>query len=173
MHLIYLDESGNTGMNLKDKQQPVFVLCALIIDERRWKPLEIDLRTAVKMHLPDAVDADQEIHATDLRTGRGPFGGRSVAERIAFRDQWFAIAARHGVKVVSRSIAKHRLANWIERNLGSGVGLNPHRPAFPLVARVVNAYLASLKPPQLGIFISDENREIVSDVEQTIRLLRV
>jgi len=28
MHLIYLDESGNSGTNLTDPQQPIFVLGA-------------------------------------------------------------------------------------------------------------------------------------------------
>ena len=31
MHLIYFDESGNTGNNLEDPQQPVFVLGALVV----------------------------------------------------------------------------------------------------------------------------------------------
>ena len=33
MHLIYLDESGQTGTNLKDPVQPIFVLGALIVPE--------------------------------------------------------------------------------------------------------------------------------------------
>lgn len=37
MHLIYIDESGNTGKNLADPQQPVFVLGALVIPEGSWQ----------------------------------------------------------------------------------------------------------------------------------------
>jgi len=44
--------------------------------------------------------------------------------------------------------------------------------AFALVARVVNDYLVSLGPQELGIFISDENKEIVRDVEKSIKVLR-
>lgn len=33
MHLVYLDESGNTGKDRKDSQQPVFVLAAMIVPE--------------------------------------------------------------------------------------------------------------------------------------------
>ncbi len=75
------------------------------------------------------------------------------------------------MRIIYRAIEKSRLEKWIVSTLGLGVGLNPHRVAFPLVARVANSYLASLTPPALGIFISDENREIVGDVEKTIRLL--
>ena len=29
MYLLYADESGNTGTDLDNKQQPIFVLCSL------------------------------------------------------------------------------------------------------------------------------------------------
>jgi hypothetical protein len=41
-----------------------------------------------------------------------------------------------------------------------------------LVARVVDDFLKSLPGRPLGIFISDENREVVSDVEKAIRFFR-
>ncbi len=173
MHLVYLDESGNTGMNLKDPQQPVFVLCAMIVNEACWQALEADLAAEVRSHVPAAMELGQEIHSNDLRRRNGPFEDLSVTQRIAFRAAWFDVASKHGVRFVYRSIVKSRLAAWVEKTLGPGVGLNPHRPAFPLVARVVNEFMAGLKPAALGIFISDENHEIVTDVEQTIKLLRV
>ncbi len=43
MHLIYLDESGNTGGNLGDSEQPVFLLGALMVPEECWQDLERDL----------------------------------------------------------------------------------------------------------------------------------
>lgn len=54
---------------------------------------------------------------------------------------------------------------------GVGVAVNPHVAAFPLVASVVNEYL--VKQRALGIFISDENKEIARDVEKSIRQLRL
>jgi hypothetical protein len=39
MHLIYLDESGQTGTNLRDTVQPVFVLGALVVPESCWLAL--------------------------------------------------------------------------------------------------------------------------------------
>ena len=52
------------------------------------------------------------------------------------------------------------------------MAINPHVAAFPLVARVVDDYLKSFPGSPLGIFISDENREVVGDVEKAIRILR-
>lgn len=53
-----------------------------------------------------------------------------------------------------------------------GVLINPHVVAFALVARVVDDYLRSLPGSPLGIFISDENKEIVHDIEKSIKVLR-
>lgn len=171
MYLVYLDESGNTGKNLADPQQPVFVLCALLVEDACWQALEADLHAAVREALP-AATADTEIHAAALSSGRGPFQGMSVTDRLAFRDRWLALAGKHRARVVYRAIEKRRFAEWVRATFGTGVAINPYVAAFPLVALVVNDFLRSLSPPQLGVLISDENREVLPDVEKSIRLLR-
>ncbi len=67
MHLIYLDESGNTGTDLKDGQQPVFVLAALIVPETCWQHLETDLEASFKGLLPTTSFDGVEVHGSDLR----------------------------------------------------------------------------------------------------------
>jgi len=172
MHLIYVDESGNTGTNFADPQQPLFVLAALIVPETCWIELEGDLEAALRELCPEIAKADSEIHASDLRSGRGEFKGISVADRIAIRDRWLQIAMKHELKLVYRSIAKRRFQNWLMATFGAGITINPHVAAFALMARVVNEYLVSLGPTSLGMFISDENKEIVRDVEKSIKVLR-
>ncbi len=110
MHLVYLDESGNTGTNLNDSEQLIFLLAALIVPEAVWQPLERDLEQAITRHV-STMPEGQEIHATDLRSGRGAFKGISVETRIALRDEWLRIAARHELKVVYRALAKKRYQN--------------------------------------------------------------
>ncbi len=68
MHLIYVDESGNTGTNFTDSQQPLFVLAALIVPETCWIELESDLEAALRELCPSIAAADGEIHATELRS---------------------------------------------------------------------------------------------------------
>jgi hypothetical protein len=172
MHLVYIDESGNTGVNLHDSDQPLFVLAALIVPETCWQTLENQVEGALAELFPDLATAGAEIHATDLRGGRGQFKGVSVKDRIAIRDRWLNIAKQQDLKLGYRAIEKRRFHQWQVSTFGDGVFINPHVAAFPLVARVVDEYLAALSPQALGIFISDENKEIVNDVEKSIRLLR-
>ncbi len=171
MHLVYLDESGNTGTNLNDSEQPIFLLAALIVPETVWQALELDLEQAISRLVPTMTDG-QEVHATDLRSGRGAFKGLSVETRIALLDEWLHIARKHDLKVVYRAIAKKRYQNWLHSTFGTGVLINPHVAAFPMVARVIDEHLAGLPGKPLGMFISDENKEIVRDVEKSIKVLR-
>jgi hypothetical protein len=79
---------------------------------------------------------------------------------------------KHELKIIYRAIAKKRFERWMHGTFGTGISINPHVAAFALVARVVNDWLKSLPGSPLGIFISDENKEIVRDVEKSIKVLR-
>ena len=172
MYLVYLDETGNTGTDLSDTQQPIFVLSALIVPETCWQSLERDLEQAIAKIFPQMASDGHEIHAADLRSGRTQFKGLPVSDRVALRDQWLKIAQAHGLKVIYRAIVKKRFHSWLHSTFGSGVIINPHVAAFALVARVVDEYLVGLTGNALGMFISDENKEIVRDVEKSIKVLR-
>jgi hypothetical protein len=173
MHLIYFDESGQTGTNLRDPVQPVFVLGALVVPESAWLALEKDLQAAIEKYFPAPRPENFEIHATEISNPRnGYFKQLAIAHRLAFRDEWFRIAKKHALKFVYRAISKKRFLEWSHTSFGAGVSINPHVAAFPLVARVVDDLLKSLPGSPLGIFISDENREVVGDVEKAIRILR-
>lgn len=172
MYLIYFDESGNTGSNLDDSQQPIFVLCALAVPEAKWLQVEQDLLAEVEKVFPSPQPSDFEVHATDLISGRRWFKSIPLSNRLAFRDAWLSVAVKHDLRLIYRAIEKRRFKRWVHGEFGSGVAINPHVAAFPLVSRVVDDWLNSLPDSPLGIFISDENKEIVRDVEKSIRVLR-
>jgi Protein of unknown function (DUF3800) len=173
MHLIYLDESGQTGTNLKDTIQPIFVLGALVVPENVWFTVEKDLQAAIDKFFAVPRPDNFEVHATEISNPRNNYFRQfPVAHRLAFRDEWFRIAQKHSLKFVYRAISKERFGSWIHNTFGTGVAINPHVAAFPLVARVVDGLLKSLPDSPLGIFISDENREVVGDVEKAIRFFR-
>lgn len=145
MHLIYFDESGNTGNNLNDTQQPIFLLCALAVPEDKWLQVERDLQTEVEKVFPSPRPDDFEIHATDLMSGRRWFKSIPLVNRVAFRDAWFSIAAKHELKIIYRRTEKKRFERWQHKTFGSGVVINPHVVSFPLVAR--GAIVAAIVRP--------------------------
>lgn len=172
MYLIYFDESGNSGTNLADAQQPVFVLGALVVPETLWQTVEADLEQVLESHFPSSRPTGFEVHAGDLRQGTGYFKGSSVAKRIALRDDWLRVAAKHKLRFIYRAITKSRYERWMKSTFGQNICVNPHLAAFPLVAQVTNNYLRTLSKDALGIIISDDNREVVDDIERFLKLLR-
>ena len=36
MYLMYADESGNTGTDYDNKEQPIFVLAGVLVEDRKW-----------------------------------------------------------------------------------------------------------------------------------------
>jgi len=170
--MIYLDESGNTGVDLANVHQPVFVLGALCVPEERWLRLETDLTSLGDRFFPAARPDDFELHATELINPRGYFRQYSIAHRLDFYREALNVAAQHQLRFVYRSIVKKNFARWLTNAFGAGVLINPHVAAFALVAQVIQEHLKSLPGAPLGIFIADDNREVSPDVEKSIRILR-
>ena len=65
MHLIYIDESGNTGKNLTDPHQPIFLLCALVIPEAQWLAVEDQLIAELNRHFPERSN-NFEVHTNEI-----------------------------------------------------------------------------------------------------------
>ena len=173
MYLVYFDESGNTGKDLGNAQQKIFVLCSLIVPVDKWQDLERDLLGALNNCFPNS-DGSLEIHAHDLHSpGKGSyFRTFSEEKRLSFRDQWLQIAVKYKLAIIYRAIVKKRFQSWVQDSYGTGISINPHVVAFPLVARVVDDYLAAIPNKPLAMFISDENQDVARHVEKSIKLLR-
>jgi len=172
MHFIYLDEAGNTGNNLNDAVQPIFVLGALIVPEQKWLKLEAELSAAIDLSFPPPRPDDFEVHGTELINARGYYRNFPIGKRLYFFQSWLGIAQHNELVFFHRAIVKKRYAAWLASTFGAGVNINPHVAAFSLLAQVVDDYLHRLPGAPLGIFISDENKQVVGDVEKSIRLLR-
>ena len=164
MHLVYLDESGNSGLNLNDPQQPIFCLCAMVVAETNWQALENALKHELDRTFPDwRKEHNFEIHGVEMRTGRGRFKGMKVDDRIAFRDRWMDVGKEHGVRLMSRTVNKKMFRDWLIKSFGQNIVINPHAVAFATLSRCIDIYLKS-QGPALGMLISDDNKEMVADL---------
>jgi Protein of unknown function (DUF3800) len=175
VHLIYFDESGNTGINLNDSEAPVFVLCALCVLADEWQDIEADLIASRDKLLPDLIQKNIEVHAKDIvnPAKKHPLFGKAADLRLKLFEDWMRVAKARKLTVFYKAIVKKRYARWLKDSFNDDVKINPQIAAFVFLAHVINEYLASQQPRSLGIFISDENREVVTDIEDAIRILRI
>ena len=102
MNLVYIDESGNTGLNLKDSQQPVFLLAAMILPESKWFSLEEHFLDIVKEYFGYPLPSPFEIHAKDLKNRRGVFEKLTFTQQLSFRDRMLQLLLDNKIAVIYR-----------------------------------------------------------------------
>ena len=64
MKILYADESGNTGTDLDNKQQPIFVLAGVLVDENNWHSINNTFNEEKIKILP--ILQNYEIHTNEL-----------------------------------------------------------------------------------------------------------
>ncbi|QPQ55098.1 DUF3800 domain-containing protein [Allosphingosinicella flava] len=73
MHFFYLDESGCTGGDLQNNQQPIFVLGGISVKDQGWRETTDRFRSCLTEFFGGDLPDGFELHATDLVNGEGPF----------------------------------------------------------------------------------------------------
>ena len=64
MVLLYMDESGSTGTDYDNKQQPIFVLASICVEDTKWHELNNLFNTQKTSILP--ILKEHEIHTNEL-----------------------------------------------------------------------------------------------------------
>lgn len=169
MILIYLDESGDTGTNYNDSQQPIFVLGAMLIDQDKWKVCEENFLEIILNAFDGAIPDSFEFHTMDLVNRNKWFSNFSIEQSKKLRNTLLEFIKVEKFPVLYRKIVKKDYQKYCEDKYGKGIKIDPYVMAFPFICLGVKPYLE--RKNDLGIFIIDEHRSIF-DIEQSLKTLR-
>ncbi len=173
MNLIYFDESGNTGLNLKDTQQPVFVLAAMIVPESKWYLLENSFFDVLHNYFGQSLPEPFEIHAMKLKSGHGIFRSLTLQQQLSFRDEMLKLLVDNEIVIIYRRIIKSKFEIFCEKYYGPGIKVSPYIMALPFVCVEVDHCLQQKGKDELGLLIFDEQKENWDDAERSLRTLRL
>ncbi len=173
MNPVYIDESGNTGLNLKDPQQPIFILAAMILPELKWFELEKLFLDIAREYFGNPLPGKFEVQAKDLKGRRGVFENLTFEQQLSFRDKMLQLLIDNEIAVIYRRIIKSKFEVFCEKEYGSGIKVNPYIMALPFVCMEVDNYLHQKGGYELGMFIFDEQKETLNDVERSLLTLRL
>jgi hypothetical protein len=83
MHFYYLDETGDTGTDLLNTQQPIFVMGGICISDEKWNPTQQKFAEIITTYFGGAIPANFELHSHELLSanGNGPFAGHNRTNR--------------------------------------------------------------------------------------------
>jgi hypothetical protein len=75
MHFFYLDETGDTGKDLRTPEQPIFVLGGITVSDKTWRKTTDAMQRVASEFFGGKPPDNFELHAHQLCNQEGPFTG--------------------------------------------------------------------------------------------------
>lgn len=153
MWLCYIDESGNTGMRLDDPVQPTHWMGAVLVPEDQVLALSLAV-DGVLSSVAD-VEADVELHGTEMFRGKGAWRHVPVQVRVRAFEMALALLAEHNCVIAHSSIDKTKLS------AANSVATSPHLMAFQFLVEKINSFAKHQQDPLLQrvLLVADETTE--------------
>jgi Protein of unknown function (DUF3800) len=112
MHFFYLDETGDTGSDLKNTEQPIFVLGGVTVSDKGWRKTTDAVQRVISDFFNRDVPVGFELHAHELVAHQGPFSGRTQEDcnalALALLDLVIDLKHRtHFVSVDKKLLLEH------------------------------------------------------------------
>lgn len=163
MHVLYVDESGRSG--LRDLDQPFHILGGLAFHDSEWKAIEQALAESVERLFPSPRPSDWEIHMAELFHGKGYFKRTPRATRNAMVDAVLDLFDQHRMTLFMMVIDKAaHVAKY-------AYPVPPARLAYEFMIERFDMYLADEADP-VGMIVSDDQKgeeAIVRDAHESYR----
>jgi hypothetical protein len=110
VHFFYLDETGCTGANCGDPEQPIFVLGGISVKDKGWRATTAQFNAALDDLFGGNKPAGAELHACDLVNGQGVFEGFDQQVRNTLAHRYIDIIAERSHSIHFIAIDKHKMA---------------------------------------------------------------
>lgn len=154
MYILYADESGNTGTDYDNKEQPIFVLGGLIIEDKKWHEIN---RIFNKEKVKICAELEYtEIHASEFFNS----SKKSIFDKFDWRDNLATIEKLIDL-ILSLDISfqyiaidKKTFKRSINDVFGNSIKIDPYIYAFGLLYDKISNYLHDKKNKGL-IFLDD------------------
>lgn len=172
MHFFYLDESGDTGNNLADADQPIFVLAGLSVSDKRWNNTKEQLDGIISEYFGGNIPSNFELHSTELLSpqGEGPFANHDIQRRLGLVTDLLALIGELGHNIHYFAIDKQKMAQ-AECGFETIYNFNsPYLLAFDYLITYMNWHVKNnLGQSARGMIVLDEKEEHHESVESIIQ----
>lgn len=171
MHFFYLDESGDTGNNLADQEQPIFVLAGLSVADKKWNNTKEQLDGIVYRYFEGNIPINFELHSNQLLSprGEGPFCGHEIERRLEFVKELLSLIDRLGHQVHFYAIDKQKMAASDCQFETIFNNKTPYLLAFEYLITYMNWHIkANLGQSARGMIVLDEKEEHHESIESII-----
>ena len=169
MHFFYIDESGDTGSNLEDSQQKIFVLGGISLRDEGWNKTHEEWSKIIDNYFEGNIPHNFELHSHQLLSpnGEGPFQGHDIQKRLGLVEQAIdlIVERKHGVHYVAFDKSQMNTSDC-----SATLPYDPKTPyflAFDYMITYVNEIVKNnLGRSARGMLIIDQKDEFMATVEQ-------
>lgn len=163
MYLMYADESGNTGTDYDNKQQPIFSLAGIVIEDKNWHKIN-DFFEKEKIKIcPEFKDF--EIHASELFNApkSSVFNKYSWEDNLRTLEKIVDLICQCNVILYSSNIYKPQFKKHLLQTFGENIKIDPYLYAFSLNYYNFNTDLNAIN--DYGIVFTDDLQNISKSIE--------
>ncbi|WP_197068456.1 DUF3800 domain-containing protein [Aeromonas taiwanensis] len=175
MHFFYMDESGCTGANLKDVNQPIFVLGGISIADQKWNNTQTEFSTVIRNYFDGKVPAGFELHSHELLSpkGEGPFAGHEIDKRLQLVRDILGLLDKLGHDAFFFAIEKNIL-DQSDCNFDFPFDYKiPYLFSFDYLVTYINWHTKkNLGHTARGLIVLDEKENLHSDIERIVHSRR-
>lgn len=168
MHFYYLDETGCTGSDLANLEQPIFVLGGVSVRDEGWNETQQQLANILNEYFDGSPPAAFELHSEQLLSpnGDGPFFGhpRTKRNKLA-KDTLYLLSDRkhsvHYYAIDKKKLASASCTVTVCYNLKV-----PYLVAYDYLITQINWFVKnSLGTSARGMLIIDAKEQFRKDIE--------
>ena len=109
MHFFYVDETGCTGADLANNEQPIFVIGGIDVTDEKWRETNGIFREVLAGFFGGKLPDNFELHAHDLVNGDGVFAGKARGDRNALAHSLLDVIDKRGHGIHFVGIDKPKL----------------------------------------------------------------
>lgn len=171
MHFFYLDESGDSGKNLLDPEQPIFVLGGLSVSDKKWNNTKDELDSVITKYFGGSVPAGFELHACELLSpkGEGPFAGHDINKRLQLVRDLLNLIAELGHHIHYFAIDKGKLNSSVCSYETVFDSKAPYLVSFEYLITYMNWHVKeNLGSSARGMIVLDEKEDHHQSIEDII-----
>ncbi len=154
MYLIYADESGSTGMDYDNKQQPIFVLGGFLVEHSKWHEINNYFKTK-KIEICNYF-AEHEIHTNEIFSPphKSIFHIEDWKENFKILDNLVDLLLELDIQFQYIALDKKMFKISIQQKLGNYIKVDPYIYSFSMLYKFMSEYLENKK--EKGIIFLDE-----------------
>jgi hypothetical protein len=172
MHFFYLDESGDTGNNLLNQEQPIFVLAGLSIADKKWVNTKEKLDGVIKAYFNNNIPCQFELHSCQLLSpnGEGSFFNHPIEGRLELVRNLLALIDELGHNIHYFAINKEKMNNANCEFPTLYNSKTPYLVAFDYLITYMNWHVKeNLGQSARGMIVLDKKENYHENIEAIIQ----